>query len=360
MVDIYGLQYVMDGKGNYYKKNEKGRLVIASGEEDATQFTFFEANQMIGGNTSFTYFTVPVEDRIQEDEEEMDMSEKHPITKDELINNLEQLCYIASITDERMKELNEELSEVDQKICDVLHLFELYELTEEERLNAVEIVKKERQKRRDIKDEMICLELYQTTFGTKESMTEAKNIISSIKRMYYRVYKPRQLTELFEGMSDRKIDRVSYIDTRNAVSSIDTDTYEGGILTMEYTRKETVYDGRENDWLAFAKKQLEFYQNAPQYMINLQMDIEAIDEAIEEALAHIEDANYNVAQGYKAFKELKELRNKRKEKQQELNCLSLLTQGVDFTYMVDMYVNNISQAEDIIKEETKIQLLQVC
>ena len=50
-------------------------------------------------------------------------------------------------------------------------------------------------------------------------------------------------------------------------------------------------------------------------MVDLQIEIEAIDSAIEEILLQIEDANYNVAQGYKAFKELKHLRNERKEKQ---------------------------------------------
>ncbi len=35
-----GMQYIMDGSGNYYKINSKNQLVVADGMEDATQFTF--------------------------------------------------------------------------------------------------------------------------------------------------------------------------------------------------------------------------------------------------------------------------------------------------------------------------------
>lgn len=41
---------------------------------------------------------------------------------------------------------------------------------------------------------------------------------------------------------------------------------------------------------------------------NLQMDIMEIDDEIENILLETEDANCNVAQGYKVFKRLKELR----------------------------------------------------
>lgn len=42
---------------------------------------------------------------------------------------------------------------------------------------------------------------------------------------------------------------------------------------MEYVTKMTVFDGRENDWMTFAMQQAEFYKNAGQYMINIQLDI---------------------------------------------------------------------------------------
>ena len=118
---------------------------------------------------------------------------------------------------------------------------------------------------------------------------------------------------------------------------------------MEYVRKETIYDTKMNDWIVFAREQLDFYQNIPQYMINLQVELDTIDSAIEEALIQIEDANYNVAQGYKAFKELKDLRNGRKEKQRELQCLKIITEGIDCMAMQEIYQNSVSAMDDIFK-----------
>ena len=49
-------------------------------------------------------------------------------------------------------------------------------------------------------------------------------------------------------------------------------------------------------------------------MTNLRVDIAEIDDEIESILIETEDANCNVAQGYKVFKRLKELRLERKSK----------------------------------------------
>ena len=39
------LYYIMDYSGNYYKINSKDQLVVASGEKEATIFTFAQANR---------------------------------------------------------------------------------------------------------------------------------------------------------------------------------------------------------------------------------------------------------------------------------------------------------------------------
>ena len=77
--------------------------------------------------------------------------------------------------------------------------------------------------------------------------------------------------------------------------------------------------------MSFARQQAEFYRNAGQYITNLQIDIKEIDADIENILTETEDANCNVAQGYKIFKRLKELRLEKKAKMKELNCLYALT-----------------------------------
>ena len=116
---------------------------------------------------------------------------------------------------------------------------------------------------------------------------------------------------------------------------------------MERERIDTVFDGRANDWLSFARKQKEFYDNACQHMINLEIDIHAIDAMIEEVLVRIEDANFNVTQGYKVFKELKDLRNEKKEKLKELDALRALTACFDCSSMSEALEYSVQEMEEI-------------
>lgn len=53
---------------------------------------------------------------------------------------------------------------------------------------------------------------------------------------------------------------------------------------MELVRKETPFDGRENDWMAFAMQQAEFYKHANQYIMNIRLDIEELDDAIADLM----------------------------------------------------------------------------
>lgn len=94
-------------------------------------------------------------------------------------------------------------------------------------------------------------------------------------------------------------------------------------------RRETVFDGKINDWGQFARQQAEFYENAEQYMYNLELDLEELDEKMEDILCEMEKENYNAAQGYQVFKELQELRRERSAKQRELECMQILTEGID-------------------------------
>ena len=123
---------------------------------------------------------------------------------------------------------------------------------------------------------------------------------------------------------------------------------EGGEFTMTDDKRYTIYDGKDNDWLGFARQQADFYRNAGQHMTNLRVDIAEIDDEIESILMETEDANCNVAQGYKVFKMLKELRLERKSKTTELNCLYALTDYVDCDALADTFEANLSEIEDIM------------
>ena len=51
----------------------------------------------------------------------------------------------------------------------------------------------------------------------------------------------------------------------------------------------------------------------------------------------MEDANYNVTQGYRAFKELKDLRNERKEVLVELEAVQMIAERFDCDSMREAY-----------------------
>ena len=123
---------------------------------------------------------------------------------------------------------------------------------------------------------------------------------------------------------------------------------------MTEERIYTPYDGKENDWLSFARQQAEFYRNAGQFISNLQMEITEIDHEIEEILRETEDANCNVAQGYKVFKRLKMLRLEKKAKEQELNCLYVLTDYIDCEAMADACEGNLAEIKVILHVEDDV------
>ena len=120
---------------------------------------------------------------------------------------------------------------------------------------------------------------------------------------------------------------------------------------MENTRRETIFDGKDNNWREFARMQLEFYANAGQYMQNLQIDLDEIDDEIEQTLREIEEANYNVAQGYKVFKRLKDLRNERKRKQKEWECVGILADEFDCEAMADIMEYCLEEIEAVAGTE---------
>lgn len=119
---------------------------------------------------------------------------------------------------------------------------------------------------------------------------------------------------------------------------------------MEYVQKETIFDGKKNDWRQFAGQQMEFYTNAEQYICNLKIYLQELDIRIEETLELIEDANYNVAQGYKVFKILKDYRNERKDIAKEWESLETLTDFFDCKAMCEAFQYSLQRMEEIYGE----------
>lgn len=391
-----GMQYIMDGNGNYYTVNGNDQLVVARDKDEAGVFTFFEANQRIGGGKRAKFYvTIPV-DNLEETENEMleaatDEEEETPTftdatfsrvfsivdrmkaPEDEKIEQKEVVAPVKPSYEYSMEntdwsefvnyfiflstgakgyqdELAKQHSDIEKEICDLLHYVELYDLTDEEGLKAMDMLKDARQRRRDVKDEISRTEYFQKMIGTSANVAKARGFLTEMKKLDTRKYFPRQLEGLFDGMADRATDRNLFRQRRENQDAYEEEEYEDSYIEeeeQEMSFVETVFDNKENDWLTFARQQMEFYQNAGQYMINLQIEIGAIDTEIEELMKKIEDANYNVAQGYKVFKELKDLRNERKAKAQELEVLRTMTECFDINSMADALAYNVDEIERI-------------
>lgn len=408
------LYYIMDYSGHYYRTNKADQLVAVAGERDATVFTFAQANSRICvGKKAAFYCMVPIEENVEDMSREVSGSdeisdnfsalpvEEQEENNDEYVSTIKELTYdevmepieknVASYDLSEMDwaeylthftymveglkdyrdELSKKHSDIEQKICDILHYIELCETDDNEATDLIELLRVCRENRRDIKDELQRIEYFQNSFGTNTNVTKAKQALKSIKGLEKRKYKPRKYEELFENciLKDRRLQKDDIhgtvhisSDTKQRYSIEPTFDEKDGEVTMVEERSYTPLDEKENDWVSFARQQAEFYRNAGQYIINLQIDIKELDTEIENILLEIEDANCNVTQGYKVFKRLKELRLEKKAKIKELNCLYALTDYIDCESMADTCEDNLAEIEDIMEvpehsEVTKMQLV---
>ncbi len=408
------LYYIMDYSGHYYRTDKADQLVAVAGEQDATVFTFAQANSRICvGKKAAFYCMVPIEENVEDMSREVSGSdeisdnfsalpvEEQEENNDEYVSPIKELTYdevmepieknVASYDLSEMDwaeylthftylveglkdyrdELSKKHSDIEQKICDILHYIELCETDDNEATDLIELLRVCRENRRDIKDELQRIEYFQNSFGTNTNVTKAKQALKSIKGLEKRKYKPRKYEELFENciLKDRRLQRDDIhgtvhisSDTKQRYSVEPTFDEKDGEVTMVEERSYTPLDEKENDWVSFARQQAEFYRNAGQYIINIQIDIKELDTEIENILLEIEDANCNVAQGYKIFKRLKELRLEKKAKIKELNCLYALTDYIDCESLADTCEDNLAEIEEImgieIPEHSEVTKMQ--
>ena len=408
------LYYIMDYSGNYYRLNKHDQLVTAGCPEEASVFTFAQGTSRIsGGKKAGFYFMTPVTeedektetgDSMEEnpaetgtDEEDMeeDDSEAANTEADRILvvqklaeeerrklsygekgenaydlseidweEYLNQFAYIASAVKNYREDLNETESELDKKICDILHYIELCEVNDEEAVELIELLRVCRENRRSVKDELFCADTFQRLLGTSANVAKAQEAAKNIHGLEKRKYKPRKYSELFEnGIWKGKLPGKKQYETETEEAQLkETETAGSGAPgkerwtekqeeIMDYERTETPFDGKQNDWLGFAKQQAEFYRNAAAYIRNLQMDLDELDCQIEEVLEMSENLNCNVAQGYKVFKCLKELRLKKREKTQELNCMYALTDYMDCEALADACEDNLAEVRRVMGQD---------
>lgn len=375
------MYYIIDGKGNYYRMNDEDQLIVSQDKETADLFDLKEANKRINsGRKMYFYSILPAdtgacvknevilsqEGGLAEETDEAAASiVSSPIpdvvscakrnTTSPYQYDLEQLdwkeyllhfSFVVSGLKKYQDKLNKELSEVDMCICDLMHYLELYDLEDKDYIKAASLIKQYREKRRVIKDKAHMAECFQKTIGTNNNLAKAREAMGLINKLDRRTYKPRVLSEIFTDTLVRSTKKEHFVEKQEETENPMEQKEENrevpeNMMTVEYSdameRRETIFDNKENDWRCFASEQAAFFAEAKQYVCNLQITLNELDEEIEQVLYQIEEANCNVAQGYKVFKMLKDLRNERKRVVKELESVQTITQCFDCEAMRDAY-----------------------
>lgn len=379
--------YIMDYNSNYYRVDSKNQLVAAGSENEATIFSFADANRRIGaGPKSRFYFMTPVnmeDDEVEEapvSEEETfengidgsvisivrevkeaerskavetpgDASAFSALNWEEFLSNFSNISSNVGIYRDKM---SQKLGEMDKKICDILHYIELFDISDADAKDLVELLRLCREKRREYKDEIFKAEVFQKNVGTNANIAKAKETIKAIKGLAKRKYTPRKLSELFEGETiSARPPKSCLID---APVLIKPEAYSGESKRegsqMEQVKRDTPFDKRENDWISFAKTQAEFYRNASQYIVNLELEMNEIDSKTAVLLEEIETAKCNVAQGYKMFRRLKELRLARTQKEREWKVVHCLTDNFNLPTMAEECDRSSNAIDEMINGKT--------
>lgn len=358
MLDIDKLYYIMDYSGNYYRTNDRNDLVVAKNVNEASVFSFMEANKRINiGHKSKFYFMTPVEEiqeECQSEEETLSPVPEYDLSRMDWKEYLTHFTYVIEALAGYRESLIKAESDVDLKICDILHYVELCDISDEEAAGLVELLKECRERRREVKDEIICLDAFQRTVGTSANVAKAKEAIKAMKGLENRRYTPRKLSELFENgvvkmptTGEKPHKGMASGEEMMFENSMEREEHED----MDWVRRETAFDGKDNDWMAFAMQQAEFYRSANQYIVNIKITIEEIEQEIADLMDEIDCSNCNVTQGYKLLKRLKDLRIQRKEKEKELQCLYILTEHFDMSAMADECESNAYELERLLYPE---------
>ena len=387
-----GFYYIMDMSGHYYMVGSKNELMPAQNKDMASVFSGKEATERVGsGKKAKFYKIVNVDDETSEvdpsaieitkNSEEVAIASIGEIVP--MIDDYKQIfefdieavdwgeyvkysLFLIEAAKERTFELAKELSKVDREIMDIEHLIELYDLDEYEGLKVFAMIKDARKRRRFIKNEMARIDAFREELGSSAMEVKLKKCMSTMERLENQKYHPRELDKIFKeikGKKDtlyyrtyKKTEIVAPIQFELSERDIDDEIVSKEIgmgqdeEIRDMTYKATVFDGGTYDWQDFLEKQLLFYENVEQYMINLELDIEQIDSDIEDVMYALEDSNLNVTQGYGVYKQLRELRINRRNKEIELDKLRIMISRFDVKSMADGYADTLQEYKDYFGE----------
>lgn len=375
--------YITDTSGKFYRLGSKGALVVAQNTNEAQIFSFEEARKKIGkGKKAHFYKPVPVDsvpapeaqssasslsdsrgstettsshDANKTSPQTQGTSTVNPLFGDitdlarvDWIELLENLAYVGTMLPAYKDQLREDQSRNDLLITDLLHLIELYQTGDEETEPIMEKLRQAREERRIIKNEFFRAEKFQAAIGTKAIVGNAKEALRQIRAKEGGNYHPRTAPQLFDGREQRsRVLHKYYAEKEDIVyGSVEIPETEGAEDWEEeemeqdyrdYERVGTVYDREKPDWRQLVQLQIDFFRNARTYIRDLEYDIAALDEQVEDALGRLEESNYNAPQGARAFRELKELRLAKKEAANDLYAVRAIADRFDCSSMCEIY-----------------------
>lgn len=367
--DMY---YIVDLSKNYYRIDSQNQLVAAAGKECAGVFTMRDVFNKVGGGKRASFYNVVsidgskiincsmlpesekiIDNNVEESRKEI-IDAEYDISKLDWCDYLRNFCYLISTAADYLTDLKKQESDADLEICDLLHYIELFEIKENEEMQLIQHLKDVRHRRRDVKDAMDAVKQFQETIGNSSNLLKAQKLLKHLESLKHRNYTPRKLPELFNNgvkenrnllKCDREIESDIEVDKMDVVE-------DRRVVNMSEVRRDTIFDTKKMDWLQFAKEQVEFYKNAEQHIVNLQIDIRDIDEEIESTLEQIEEGSFSAVQGYMVFKRLRDLRTERKEKLQEVEAVSILVEPFNCDAIKEHFEDSVEEIQSLNPSKT--------
>ena len=387
--DLQTFYYIKDSLGHFYRLNTEKELVAAKNEDEAGIFTFLEVSKRLGDSKKAKFYNaVPVPMDVEPDEKIIEKADQNQestlevtslyrpskeknsnISHNEVsdwlnsfddlsevnwIEFLEVIVFINAMLPDYKTRLRDDHSKIELLIIDLMHLVELCDYDDQQALEIMDRLREAREKRRVIKNELYRVERFQNAVGSNAVSQKAMEALKNINTYEGGFYKPRVDKDLFKNMElkPRNLHKCYADQDYNASFAEKTaKDLESGNEVFEMNnpsneRVGTVFDHKKMDWKSFVKDQVEFFRNAENYIYDLQYDLDQIDSEIDNILEKLEDANFNVVQGYKKFRELKELRLRRKELCIELEYVEMITDRFNCASMLDAYEEIEAEMED--------------
>ena len=113
---------------------------------------------------------------------------------EQIERKIEDMIRFSTYVQSRQEILNDELSKVDREISDIHHFIEFECLNAYQGWVVYKLLQKKLLKRRSIKDEIM---IAGNVLSSKIDYVSLNNVSKSIKGLEHRMYKPRELSDLF-------------------------------------------------------------------------------------------------------------------------------------------------------------------